>query len=254
MIFIKRLFATLVFLVALVVLLLSLAGAVGIWIVKPPVTASASRVFTRVDNALGIADDGLVQVQATLAQASQRLVEAHQQQQKLSQQPQNNVLGRVLAQTVQQTIAPGVTDANQQLYTVAEAAVVVNSVLADLGEFPFLSVTGLDTERLADMNRRLADVPPAAWELSRLLGETPNEADAQFSRIEQALEHLRGLLADYAGQVAQIRQRTETLRVQVFTWLTPAVIGISAFCGWIALSQLSLLVHACSWWRAAGRA
>ncbi len=254
MIVVTRLLAALVFLVAAAMLLLSLAGGVGVWIVKEPATAKTAKIFERIDAALNVADQGLAQVETSLTQAAQRLADARQEQQKLAQQAQpNNALQRFLARTVQQQIAPGMTDANQKLFAVAEAVVVINSVLEDVGNFPLLSVTGLDTERLDDINRRLADVPPAVWDLSRLMGETAPEADEQFSRIQQALQTLQGLVAAYAAQVTEVRQRTDGLKARVFAWITPAAAAISAVCFWIALSQLSLMVHACSWWKGSGR-
>ena len=54
------------------------------------------------------------------------------------------------------------------------------------------------------MNSRIADLGPAACELSRLLGEPAPDADdvgPQFSLVEHALTMLRSSIADYQGQV-----------------------------------------------------
>jgi hypothetical protein len=166
------------------------------------------------------------------------------------------LLGRTLARTVQQRVAPEFNDANETLHTVAEAAVVVNSVLEDLGNFPLLSTSGLDLDRLNEMNSRLAAVGPAAWELSRLLGESGPEADAdadaQMSRIERTLETMRGMVGDYQTQLRQARQRTDEVKAKMLAWLAPAAILLSLVCFWIAVSQISLLSHALSWWRRSG--
>src|SRR5262249_55591785 len=122
----------------------------------------------------------------------------------------------------------------------------------DVGNFPFLSATGLDSGQLTELNNRLAAVGPAAWELSRLLGDPEGDAgDAgtQFSRIDQALKAMQGLLAEYEPQLAQVRQRAEALKSKTLFWITPAAVLISAACFWIALSQVSVLCHAWSWWK-----
>jgi hypothetical protein len=245
-----RLVAGLVFLVSLVGLLLSAAGGVGVWVVKGPATDRAVRIFGRVGSALDVADDGLDHVQASLARAAERLDEVRQEQRKLAREaPRNGVLGRTLARTVQQRVAPELGDAHKTLTTVAEAAVVVNSVLEDVGNVPFLSTSGLDLDRLTEMNNRLADVGPAAWELSRRLGESESDADAQASRIEQALETMRAMVGDYQNRVKEARQRTDELKARTLAWITPAAIIISFVCFWIAVSQISLMAHACSWWK-----
>jgi hypothetical protein len=252
----KRILAGLTLLLGAVVLLLSLVGGIGVWVVKGTVTARATHVFERIEAAQDLADHGLDQVKTSLARAAERLDSAREEQRKLAQEPQkSNALRRLLARTVQQQIAPEFGAANEKLHTVAEAAVVVNSVLDDVGNFPFLSVAGLDLDRLAEMNSRLADVGPAAWELSRLLGEPEPDSDAtstQLSRIERTLHTIRGLLAEYKHRLTEVRQRTEELKARTIPWITPASVLISVVCFWIALSQVSLMSHAWSWWGHSG--
>jgi hypothetical protein len=253
-----RILASLTIVLGTACLLLSLAGGLGVWFVKGQVTARATRVFGRIEAALDVADQGLDQVNTSLARAAERLDSAREEQRKLAQAPQqNSAPRRLLARTVRQRIAPEIGDAHEKLHTVAEAAVVVNSVLEDVGNFPFLSVSGLDLGRLTDLNSRLSDVGPAAWELSRLLGEQVTEPDSdaastQLSRIEQALKTMRGLIAEYESQVTQVRQRTEGLKSRTLPWITPAAVVVSLVCFWIALSQISLLAHARSWWKHGG--
>lgn len=253
----KRILAGLTLVVGTVMLLLSLVGGVGVWIIKGPVTARATRLFERIEAALNVADQGLDQVESSLARASERLDSAREEQRLLALEPQQNLaMRRILARTVQQRVSPEINEANHKLHTVAEAAVVVNSVLEDVANIPLFSVAGLDVDRLTEINNRLADVGPAAWELSRLLGEPGSAADgdaaaAQLSKIERALEGLRRLIAEYEPQFRQVRQRTEALKSQILYWITPAAVLLSFVCFWIALSQISLLVHAWSWWKQA---
>ena len=213
-------------------------------------------MFERIEAALDIADRGLTHVDNRLGIAAERLDSARHEQRQISQEPRRGEAGRrFLARTIQQRVAPEIGDAHEQLHTVAEAAVVVNSVLEDVGNLPFLSVAGLDLDRLAEINSRLAGVGPAAWELSRLFGESEPDSDAagaQLSQIERSLNTMRGLVVQSESQVGQVRQRTEELKSRTLPWITPAVILVSLLCFWIALSQLSLLLHARSWWRAGG--
>jgi hypothetical protein len=248
----KRILAGLAFLLSTAGVLLSLAAAVGVWVVKGPFTDRATHVFERVEAKLDVAARGLDHVKASLARAVERLDAAREEQRKLAREPQGqSALRRMLARTVQQTVAPQIGDAHEKLHTVAEAAVVVNAVLEDVGNFPFLAATGLDLDRLEEMNRRLADVGPAAWELSRLFGEAEpdSEAGAQLSRVDQALKAMRRLVDEYEPQVAQVRRRTETVKSKFLRWVTPATVIVSVVACWIALSQVSLMAHAWSWWK-----
>jgi hypothetical protein len=249
----KRVLAGLTLLLSTVGLLISLAAGVGVWIVKERVTERATHVAGRVEGALDLADQSLDQVNASLARAAKRLESAKEEQRKLAEdRPPGHALRRVMARTVQQQVAPDLGNAHENLHTVAQAVVVANSVLEDVGNFPFLATSGLDTERLSEMNRSLSQVESSAWMLTRLLGEpeADPDADAELSRIEQVLQSLQRLIADYASRVKEFRQQTEELKTKVFAWITPAAIIISCVCFWIALSQVSLFCHAWSWlWR-----
>jgi hypothetical protein len=254
----KRILAGFTFLLGAAGLLLSLAGGFGVWVVKEPVTAKATRVFDRIEAALDVADKGLDHVKTSLARAAERLDDVRAEQRNLAQEPRNSsATRRFMARTVQQLIAPQFSEAHETLHTVAEAAVVVNSVLEDVGNFPFLSVAGLDLDQLREINGRFDEVASSAWQLSRLLGEPgpraeSDEVSPQLSRVDQALKRMRRLVAEYEPRVAQVRQRTEELKARTLPWITPAAVLVSLACCWIALSQVSILFHACSWWGRAG--
>jgi hypothetical protein len=249
----KRVLAGLTLLLSTVGLLISLAAGVGVWIVKERVTERATHVAGGVEGALDLADQSLDQVNASLAGAAKRLKSAKEEQRKLAEdRPPGHALRMVMARTVQQQVAPDLGNAHEKLHTVAQAVVVANSVLEDVGNFPFLATSGLDVERLSEMNRSLSQVESSAWMLTRLLGEpeADPDADAELSRIEQVLQSLQRLIADYASRLKEFRQQTEELKARTFAWITPAAIIISCVCFWIALSQVSLFCHAWSWtWR-----
>jgi hypothetical protein len=253
----KRVLAALTLLLSAAGLLLSLAGGVGVWVVKGRVTAKAEWVFGRVESALDVADQGLDHVNTSLARAAERLDSAREEQRQLAGEPQRAAAARrFLARTVQQTVAPELGDAHEKLHAVAEAAAVVNSVLEDVGGFPLLSAAGLELDRLAEINHSLSRVESSAWELARLLGEPGSEAGAdagaRLSQVDRTLQAVRGLVAEYEPQLARVRQRTAGLKSEVLSWVTPAAVLISLACLWVALSQVSLMAHAWSWWGRSG--
>src|SRR5262249_41687338 len=127
---VKRILAGLTLLVSVVMLLLSLAGGVGVWIVKGPVTDKATPTFERIEGALDVADQNTEPAKASLARATERLKKAREEQEELARKAQpNSALRRILARKALQTVAPDMGNAHDKLHTVAEAAVVINAVL-----------------------------------------------------------------------------------------------------------------------------
>ena len=249
----RRILAAGALLLSTIGLLLSLAAGGGVWIVERPVRVKATNAFGRLEAALDVGDQNLAQVKASLARATERLEQVRQEQQKLALAPRRaDPARRFLARTVQQQVAPEFTDAREKLHTVAEAAVVVNSMLEDVGNFPLLSVAGLEMDGLTAMNNRLGDVGPAAWELSRLLGEPEPDVEGEaeeLSRMERTLDAVRDLIARFEVRLAEVRQRTLALRSKTMPWITPAAVVISVAGFWIALSQISVMCRAWTWWK-----
>jgi hypothetical protein len=250
----NRILAGLTLLISATLLLLSLAVGIGVWLIKEPVTAKATHVFERIEAALDVADQGLDHVKTSLARATECLDSVRDDQKQLAGEPRKaDIARRLLVRIVQQRLAPALGDAHEKLHTVTEAAVVVNSMLEDLGNLPFLSVTGLDVDRLTAMNSNLSRAESSAWELLRLLGEPASEpgsdAAARSSEVERTLQAMRGLIAEYEPRLTQVRQQTEGLKSRTLAWVTRASILISVVCFWIALSQVSLMFHTCAWWK-----
>ncbi len=253
----KRILAGLGLLLGTVGLLLSLAGGIGVWIVKESVTTKATYAFQRIDSKLDIAEKGLEQVQTSLTRAQERMETAREEQRNLAQRPRSSFdLRRPLLNMVQRSIAPDLDNAHATFHKVAEASLVVNTVLEDLGNSPFVSLTGLDADSLSDINARLSQVESSAWALGRLLTEPDLDSDAagaQLTQVEQTLKSLQELIARYQTQVKQLRERTTELKSRTLYWIPIGTFLISFVCFWIALSQISILIHAWSWMKPANK-
>jgi hypothetical protein len=252
----RRILGAIGCLLAVTGLLLSLAAGVGVWVLREPVTARTTQIFGRIDVGLDLAEKGLEHARQSLTQAGARLEDVKQERMQPTRQPRKGDTSRkFLARTVQKKVGPELDDARQKLQAVAEAAVVVNSVLDELGSVAGISVPGFDTDRLAEISARLDKVAPAVWELSRRLGEgEPDaEADAQLSGVEQGLQTLRERVGDYESQVGQVRQRETEIKARTLSWITPAAILLSLVCFWIALSQICILTRAWSWFKSSVR-
>jgi F0F1-type ATP synthase membrane subunit b/b' len=254
--FLKRILAGFILLLAAAMLVFSLAAGIGIWFVRAPVMDRATTLLGRIEAALDAAGQGLNQVKASLGRAADRLNEVTDEERELARGPQKKSDKRrqLLAQKVQQRLAPVLGDSYAKLQKIAEAAVVINSVLEDVGNLPGLQVAGLEGNQLEAINSQLAAVSSSAWALSRLLGEPASAAghdpvDEQLSQVEQSLQKMQTLLAQYEPRLTQVRQQTATLKARALGWITPGTIGIALVCYWIAFSQAVMMSRAWSWWR-----
>jgi hypothetical protein len=56
------------------------------------------------------------------------------------------------------------------------------------------------------------------------------------------------MIGEFEPSLTPVRERTDLLKSKTLRWITPAAVIFSAVCFWIAVSQVSLMVHAWSWW------
>jgi hypothetical protein len=237
------------------VLLLAVAGGVGVWMVKGPATAKANWILDRVDAALFDVERGLAHVKERLTVAAEQIDKTRKKQREIAEGPgRNDTFRQILASGVQQMLAPEL-DAHAKLHKVAEAAIVANTVLEDLGPLSSLAIPGLDLSGLDEINKQLNTVESTAWELSRLFPARDVDSSAagtRLSAIQQTLQTAQRLIAEYEPLLLQVRQRTDQFKSWTLPWITPAAILISVVCFWIAIAQISLMFQTCSWWKRAG--
>jgi hypothetical protein len=104
------------------------------------------------------------------------------------------------------------------------------------------------------LNNSLVELGPAAWELARRLDgpEADRDAGTQVSRIDQGLQIIQRQLVDYHQRVQEVRQRKDELKSRTLTGIRSVAVLLSGICLWIAVSQVSILFHAWSWWKGRG--
>jgi hypothetical protein len=252
--FARRLFAVFVILVSAAFLIAALAGSVGVWVVKGPLIERTTKIGDRVDRALGLAERGLGEADASLQKATESVNAIKGHHAKLGgDKEQNRFLMRLIAMRIDDGLAPQVQDTRQRLLAVTEAAVAINSVLGDLNELPSGSISGPDADRLKQISGLLMQLAASAQELNGMLTNPKPEgvsADAVGSRvvnIDQLLQTIRARVADYLLQVTDFKQQVDTLRSRILRAIDLGTPIASLVFLWIAVSQISLLVHAWSW-------
>lgn len=254
---VRWLLSVLVMVVAVVVGLAALAGGVGVWVVKAPLTARTTQLLDRADKALEVAGVALREADTSLDRALASVQSVKEGHARLTgNTAQDRPALSLIALSLQDGLLPQVHDARQRLLVAAEAAVAIQSVLGGIGDFPLLSISPLDQERLQQVSTDLGRVGASAQELRAMLtsaaggdGVAPAAVGSRAGDIQQVLQEVRVLAAEYARKVAQVRTEVGTLRSRVLAWIGPATVVVSALLFWIALSQVSVLAHAWSWLR-----
>jgi hypothetical protein len=252
--FVRRLLAVVVILVSAAFLIAALAGSISVWVVKQPLIERTTKIGDRVDRALALAERGLGEVDAGLQKATESVNAIKDNHAKLGgDKEQNRFLMRLIAMRIDEGLAPQVQDTRQRLLAVTEAAVAINSVLGDLNELPSGSISGPDADRLKQISDLLQRLAASAQELNGMLtnpkpeGVSADAVGARVINIDQVLQTIRARVAEYLLQVTDFKQQVDTLRSRILRGVNLGTPIASLVFLWIAVSQVSLLVHAWSW-------
>jgi hypothetical protein len=235
-------------------MLLSGTLAIGVWAVQGPTAARLSMAFGKADKALSVVEKGTALAINSLDRAAVRLKEIQAEQRKIATTAQPDLARRLLSQAAQHKLGPDLYQARAAARGAADAATLLGTLLEDFGALIDASVPGIGSDDLARANARLEDVSSAAWDLGRLLGDQSlaTEAAARVSRIGQAVDDMREVIARHEPLLAEARTRLDRARDRTIWWLAAGPPLVTALGVWLALVHLGLLVHARGWWRRAG--
>ncbi|GEM_PF-2532119 len=227
----RKIMAVLVIVAASVGLLLSAAGAIGVWVVNPPLKDTVQTATQIAESYLALA------LQATNL-TEQQIEEMRAQVDALSNDvatmtPEARVaIIEQMTATVQRQLEPRVSALRATLKGLRTGLIALNRSLESANRIPGVTVPTLTKElqaadqRLDELQANFTALTAAATDLS----VNDIQLETLLATTSGQLLSLEGLLAQYEAQIAALRAR---------------VLGIDAAApGWIDLSSvlLSLLL------------
>jgi hypothetical protein len=124
-------------------------------------------------------------------------------------------------------------------------------VLQSFQEAPPDRVAPDKLERAADQAERASS---ALQRLQAVLGDgdraaTEKDVAAASSEVDLVLQKCQATVDDWQSDLDAANQKLPRLTGDLLGWLTPGAILVTALCAWVAVSQISLSVHAWGWLR-----
>jgi hypothetical protein len=244
--FFRRLIAFLFVILGVVGLLACLAGIAACWYFRPGVTGKATHACERTEVVLEVTNKSLKRVEASLAQARTDLATVP----KEPPAPQLSPLKKAALRQVTNGFVPQLENAGQTLNTVADAAVVLNSLLEGMGQIPLVHMTPLDMDQVQGAAGKVKELGETARTLNTLLDEmSGNDADQTTARIEDGLAQAISRIGELTKRLTDARDQIQEIHANLGRWLTTAAIVLTVLLAWIALGQLCLVLQGRQLWR-----
>ena len=252
----RRFVAVLFIVLGLAGLTACIIGVVYCLRIRETAIDRAGQSSERVVKLLGVARKNLVVVKSSLTNAQAKL---HAVRRTAGPTAAKGIPFRgVMAKQLAGDVGVNLGDARQTLGTVTDMAVVVNSLLEGIRELPLTQTDTLDMDRIERVSGGVNALIGKGQELDGLLGQDSTGADE--SKIDENTQIMAEVLADSINAIAEvfervtkIEKRLVEIRPNLNRWITLAVIGVTVVLFWVALGQVSLLVHGFSLWRGSAR-
>ena len=241
----RKIAAILVMILAVVGVLICVAGLVGAWAVNKPMTDAVTGVLGAANDYLGLANQATQTASAAIFDVTQQLDDLGQAATSLSEDQKAQIDARV--EEITQPIARVSTLAA----TASQGLTSLDSTLNSLGRIPGLRIPQPQAD-LADIGARLdavsakldalhTTVNSATLDGQRVLGAT-TALSAELQGIESELSQWSSGIGQRQAAIQSVGSRAPGLidLVSVFATLFAVLFGAG---------QVSLFIHALQWFR-----
>lgn len=228
-------------LLALVFLSGCLFAVWWIWSIKKPAIDKTTRAFEEADSCLSFAHRAVDDVKNNLQAAHADFATA-------KSLPANapGAVKEAMIRAAALKVAPNMNDVQHMLERITEASIVVNSVLEAIEDRPFAALDQLDVNQVRNMQSQINNVTKASWRLGYILDE-PFDGSAvspaeKAQRISTNLGTLIDMSSDFQQRLDALHQHVDRIRNTTLYWMNLAPLLATITLGWIAISQLVVLV------------
>ena len=253
---IKRILAVVVMIFSVLVLLLSLTGIAGTWIVRNRLNTDLVDIVTAAEARVSATKQGLDRLEAVLAQARSHITTVEQDVQAFGADlEQNRPLLAAISDKLGLNLAPLLDSAREIMTTVRETVVAVDSAIEAINAIPFVSVPVPELESVKKLSQDVDNFRTEVQNLrtaieqrrSEIIGGAISFVTTPTSQLGSALDEMQAAISDYSQQLSGVQEELAAFKSAIRRWLTWTAVISTLILLWLVFSQSVLLVLG---WRA----
>ena len=253
---IKRILAVVIMIFSVLVLLLSLTGIVGTWIVRNRLNTDLVDIVTATEARVSTTKQGLDRLEAVLAQARSHITTVEQDVQAFGADlEENRPLLAAISDKLGLNLAPLLDSAREIMTTVRETVVAVDSAIEAINAIPFVSVPVPELESVKKLSQDVDNFRTEVQNLrtaieqrrSEIIGGAISFVTTPTSQLGSALDEMQATISDYSQQLSGVQEELAAFKSAIRRWLTWTAVISTLILLWLVFSQSVLLVLG---WRA----
>jgi chromosome segregation ATPase len=252
----KRIAAVVIMVASVLVLVLSLGGIAGTWMVRSRLDDGLGRIMTAAGAEASNARQELDRLDAALTRASTQIAAVEQEVQDLGTDlDQTKPLLTALTDKLGVDLAPLAVRAREMVDTIRETVAAVNSIAETINALPFVSKPIPELEKLNTLAEEIDTFEAEVRNLrltieqrrSEIIAGSVSIVTTPAVRIRNGLDRAQATVSGYSQRLSTLQEDLSALRVTLEHWLTWLAVILTLTLLWLAVSQAALFLLG---WRA----
>jgi hypothetical protein len=247
----KRILAIVVMVISILVLVLSLTGIVGTWIVRAELATGLVDAATAAETRVTRVKQGLDALDAALTRAHALVAGVEQDVQSFgSDLEQNRPLLSAISDKLGVELEPLFDRAREITTTIGETVDAVNSAVEAINAIPFVSIPVPALEKAQKLSQDVESLRTqvrdlrAAIDLKRgeIIQGTVAVITTPAAQIGGVLGEMQGSVSGFSQEVGAVQERLSHFKQSISGWLTWVAVILTLILLWLAFSQTAVLV------------
>jgi methyl-accepting chemotaxis protein len=247
----KRILAVIVMVISALVLVLSLTGIVGAWIVRAQLATDLVDIATEAEARATTAKRGLDWLDAALTRAHDQVAGVERDVQAFGANlEQNRPLLSAISDRLAIELGPLFDSAREFMTTIRETVTAVNSAIEAINAIPFISIPVPELERMEKLSQDVDSLRTQVQDLRTTIDERQSEiiqgsvsiVTTPTSQIGSTLGEMQTTVSGYSQQIGAVQERLSDFKAEIGGRLTWAAVILTLILLWLAFSQIGLLV------------
>jgi hypothetical protein len=247
----ERILAVIVMVIAGLMLLLSLVGILGTWIVRAEVADGLVAIATQAESRAARVQQGLDRLDAMLVRVQAEVTGLEREVQTFGDDvEQNKPLLNAISDGLGLNLGPLADSAREIMTTTREAAIAIQSATEALNAIPFVSVPVPELNRLEKLSQDLdsfrTEVQTLRMEIdqkrSEIIQGTVSIITTPTTMMANRVGEMQANVSGYSQAVGAVQAGLSGFQQKIGRWLTGIATILTIVLLWLALSQAGLLV------------
>jgi hypothetical protein len=237
--------------ISVLVILVSLALVIVVWIFQDDVSSSAVTIFVEVDNIARVMRSGIARVEPELLALSDLIRQVETASEEIAQDVSDEgVVLRLLPQSVNDGLASTTQSLRENFVAVYDLLEATSDILLALDKMPFVNLPEKSLSTITTLQESMDEISGQVDTLQNNIIDLRSAVGARISQVSDTAAFLGEETDQFRSDLIQIDTDLESIQTQVrkYQRLAPplilsAAIVFSLLSGWVVYSQVVMFLR-----------